>query len=355
MPGRGRASGMHSPTVHVDHALVGRSVHTERLRAAVERAAHFDANVLITGPSGTGKELVARQLHQLSSRCDALFIPVDCAVLSGELMATQLFGHVAGAFTGASHAALGCFRAADRGTLFLDELGEMPLCLQAKLLRVLQERSVVPVGSHSPTPVDVRIVAATNRDLKSEVAAGRFREDLFFRLNVVNIRTVPLVERRDDIAVLARHFLDELAEEGHPPKCLSPGAIEALEEFDWPGNVRQLRNVLEQAAIECDSPMIGLPAVARLLEEARLTCPDAEGSPPTPPPAAGTAVARVDAAHQWTTLEDHERVHLIATLEHTYYNRSVAARLLGISRQSLLRRMEKHGIVVPDLPGKPSK
>ncbi len=209
-----------------EYAMVGHAPATERLRASVERAARFDANVLITGPSGTGKELVARQLHNLSPRKDARFIPVDCAVLTGELMATQLFGHVAGAFTGASHAAIGCFRAADKGTLFLDELGEMPLCLQAKLLRVLQERSVVPVGSHSPAPVDVRIVAATNRDLKEEVVAGRFREDLYFRLNVVHIHTTALADRRNDIAPLACHFLEQLSANGHPRKCLSPGAVE---------------------------------------------------------------------------------------------------------------------------------
>ena len=228
----------------------------------------------------------------------------------------------------------------------------MPLCLQAKLLRVLQERTVAPVGSHASEPVDVRIVAATNRDLKADTVAGRFREDLFFRLNVVTIRTTPLSERRADIRDLAAHFLLQLAGSGHPRKTLSPGALEALEGFDWPGNVRQLRNVLEQAAIESDAPMIHLPTITKVLDEAALTLsPSNDAKHATE----GEDPAILQAQHEWTTLEDHERAHLIATLEHTYYNRSVTARLLGISRQSLLRRMEKHGIVVPDLPGKPKR
>ncbi|MCG8449420.1 MAG: sigma-54 dependent transcriptional regulator, partial [Pirellulales bacterium] len=219
------------------YKIVGTSLLTKRLRAEISRAAPFDSNVLVTGSSGSGKELVARTLHAQSARAEGLFIPVDCASLLGELMASQLFGHVEGAFTGASYSAMGCFRAADRGTIFLDEIGELELPLQARLLRTLQERVVTPVGSHEGIPVDVRIVAATNRNLQDEIAAGRFREDLYYRLNVVSIETPPLCARPEDIPELAESFLKELVAQGLPHRALSPGAMEAMQDYAWPGNV----------------------------------------------------------------------------------------------------------------------
>ena len=329
-----------------------------RLRDEIERVAPFSSNVLITGPSGTGKELVARQIHTLGPRRHEHLIPVDCASVSGELMSSQLFGHHQGAFTGATYASLGFFRAADRGTIFLDEIGELDLSLQSKLLRVLQERVVVPVGGHEGVPVDVRVVAATNRNLQQEVAAGRFREDLFFRLNVVAIRTIPLADRPEDIGVLADHFLRQLAREGLPDKRLSPGALEALQHDAWPGNVRQLRNVLEQAVIACDSALITLPWIQDLL--AQRAWISAATASPRSPMALGVrpAVAPDDSdpapgpvstePRPWETLESLERGHLIRTLEHTCYNHSAAARLLGISRQALIRKANKHQI--PDPP-----
>ena len=338
--------------------IVGNSQPTARLRAEIARVAPYDSNVLVTGPSGSGKELVARNIHSLSLRANEFFIPVDCASLFGELMASQLFGHVAGAFTGATYAALGCFRAADRGTIFLDEIGELELSLQARLLRTIQERVVIPVGSHEGISIHVRIIAATNRDLLQEVREGRFREDLYYRLNVVSIKTEPLQNRRDDIPELAARFLESLATHGLPMRRLSPGAIEALQDYQWPGNVRQLKNFLEQAVIHSDAKILTLPFVLDLLQqvtgdhcfastfeapapERRLDEPAQEAAPKVPP-------LNCD----WPTLADLQREHLLLTLEHTYYNQSAAARLLGIGRQSLIRLMRKYDIEVPELPGK---
>ena len=245
--------------------LVGQSPATSRLRAEIQRVAAFSSTVLISGPSGTGKELVARQIHALSQREGGPFIPVDCASMTGELMSSQLFGHVAGAFTGANCDALGCFRAAHRGTLFLDEIGELEYAVQARLLRVLQERVVTPVGSHHGVAVDVRVVAATNRDLRAEVRAGNFREDLYYRLDVVHLRTATLRERPRDIPDLADAFLKQLAEGGLPRCSLSAQGRAVLVDFDWPGNVRQLRNVLEQAVIDSPTSMISAELLQRII------------------------------------------------------------------------------------------
>jgi DNA-binding NtrC family response regulator len=326
--------------------ILGQSDETQRLRFDVARAAAFSSNVLITGPSGTGKELVARELHARSRRAGGPFIPVDCASMSGELMASQLFGHTAGAFTGANCAALGCFRAASGGVIFLDEIGELEYSLQAKLLRVIQERAVTPVGSYQCERVDVRIVAATNRDLQEEVLAGRFREDLYYRLNVVHLRTTALKQRPTDIPLLADAFLGQLADEGLPRCTLAPCAIQLLLERDWPGNVRQLRNVLEQAAITSETNVIW----ARTLQSALSPGPSETWAEPRELADGGeapdSAVIR-GFCEAWPTLASLEREHLLRTLTHTYYNRSAAARLLGVSRQALLRKMKQYGIAPP--------
>ena len=228
----------------------GVSPWAEQVRRSIELVATRNSSVLVMGPSGTGKELIARAIHACSGRSSKPFIPVDCAVTTGTLFASHMFGHVKGSFTGATSSTLGCFRAADGGTIFLDEIGEMELELQAKLLRVLQQRTVVPVGSHQEISVDVRVLAATNRDLGREVAAGRFREDLFYRLNVVAIQTQPLRDRPEDIPVLAGRYLAELAARHGMPLCgLSPAAIGILLSYHWPGNVRELENVLERAVM----------------------------------------------------------------------------------------------------------
>jgi len=337
-------------------AIVGQSPATVRLRTEIDRVAPFASNVLITGPSGTGKELVARQIHASSARAEQPFIPVDCASLSGELMSSQLFGHVAGAFTGANCDALGCFRAANHGTIFLDEVGELEYALQAKLLRVLQEHVVTPVGSHQGERVDVRVVAATNRNLHTEVLEGRFREDLYYRLDVVHLRTTALRDRPQDIGDLASAFLSQLAQEGLPACSLSAEASVVLREFHWPGNVRQLRNVLEQAAIDSESAVITAELLRRIISLS-LGSAEGDGQPAggeaslgaAALPDAGAAQPRGDQhavtpSSEWLSLEELERDHIRRTLEHTFYNRSAAARLLGVTRQSLLRKMKRYGL-----------
>lgn len=333
---------------------VGESQASISLVKTIAKVAPFGSTVLITGASGTGKELVARQIHRSSPRSPKHFVPVDCASMTGELMASQLFGHVKGAFTSADHGSLGCFRAADHGTIFLDEIGELPLSLQSKLLRVIQERAVVPVGCHEAIPVDVRIVAATNRDLRQEVAKGNFREDLFYRLSVVTIQTTSLCERTDDIPALSKHFLDELEAQGHPRHELSAGARELLEIYDWPGNVRELKNVLEQAALMAEDYWITSEVLLSVLSPAiqgrrLLGTPDISpvlcGNKSTD---AGTHVPLQGKSRisddQWPTLDAEERRLIVKTLEHTYFNKSAAARLLDISRQALLRKMARLGI-----------
>jgi transcriptional regulator with GAF, ATPase, and Fis domain len=330
---------------------VGESQASLSLVRTIAKIAPYASTVLITGSSGTGKELVARQIHLSSPRSAKHFVPVDCASMTGELMASQLFGHVKGAYTSADHGSLGCFRAADHGTIFLDEIGELPLSLQSKLLRVIQERAVVPVGCHEAIPVDVRIVAATNRDLRQEVAKGNFREDLFYRLSVVTIQTTPLTERTEDIPALSKHFLDELEAQGHPRHELTASARELLEIYDWPGNVRELKNVLEQAALMAEDYWITSevllnvlsPAIQgrRLLGTPEMTLATTNADIGIPEPLLGKTRISDD---QWPTLDAEERRLIVKTLEHTYFNKSAAARLLDISRQALLRKMARLGI-----------
>jgi DNA-binding NtrC family response regulator len=328
--------------------LIGKSAWTQALRKNIAQVAGFSSNVLITGPSGTGKELIARSIHEHSPRGSQAFIPVDCTSLTGELFASHLFGHIKGAFTGGDYERLGCFRAAEGGTILLDEIGEMSADLQSKLLRTIQERVVVPVGSDRPIPVDVRIIAATNRDLAEEVRAGRFRLDLFYRLNVVSFESRALRERTEDIEPLADHFLDKLSsEQGVPRKRLSPSAIAALKAYAWPGNVRELQNVLERAAIFATSNEIDGDALPRD-EEAVPRFPVA--SQPAPSPAAGVLPAEKGSFADetaWSSLADVECEHIRATLVRTFYNQSAAARLLRIDRASLARKIERFGISVP--------
>lgn len=336
-------------------AIVGKSYWTKQTRETITRIAPHTSSVLVTGPSGTGKELVARSIHDQSPRATGPFIPVDCASVPGSLFASQLFGHVKGAFTGAVGASLGSFRAANGGTIFLDEVGELDLELQAKLLRVIQQRQVTPVGSHDPEAIDVRIIAATNRNLADEVKAGRFRMDLFYRLDVISIETTALKDRREDILPLTDFFIQQIVEErGLTPKHLSPEAVRAVESFDWPGNVRQLQNIIERSIVMTEGELIGADFVPRAADSvdvhkriplrasdgvddsANDRIPDADG--------ASCVVSRNAPPTSWQSLEDNEREHLQRTLEMTGYNQSAAARLLEIDYRLLLRRIKKYGL-----------
>ena len=325
--------------------IIGLSQWTQSVRAKIGQVARFSSSVLITGPSGTGKELIARSIHERSSRCARPFVPVDCAAIPGSLFSSQLFGHVRGAFTGASADSLGCFRAAEGGTIFLDEVGELDLELQAKLLRVIQERQVTPLGSYQPLPIDVRIVAATNRDLQQEVAAGNFRLDLFYRLDVVSVESAPLHQRPDDIVPLAGFFLEAICQDYElPVKRFTPAAIRMMQAYEWPGNVRQLQNIVERSVVLCDSLDIGPEYIPRVDDVAileKLPAASALGAN------SDSGAFRSDGASStpagWKTWDENERDHLRRTLDITQFNQSAAARLLEIDYRLLVRRMKKHG------------
>lgn len=333
------------------NSIIGVSAWANGIRREIARVAAHSASVLITGPSGTGKELIARAIHANSPRADRPFVPVDCAAITDSLWTSQLFGHVEGAFTGANHNALGCFRAAEGGTIFLDEVGELKSELQTKLLRVIQERTVIPVGTHQGTKVDVRIISATNRNLEDAVQDGRFRLDFYHRLNVVAFDTIPIKQRSEDIEVLAQHFLARIVlERGLPLKRLSPELITILQAYDWPGNVRELQNVLERAAIFSDEDLVGPDSLPRQLAK-RLyeplpvsgTAAQAVATSFSTSPCQDLGDAREDAPlSQWQTLEEIEVQHVSRTLEMTRYNQTEAARLLGISRQRLGRMVKKY-------------
>jgi DNA-binding NtrC family response regulator len=341
--------------------IVGSSQWAKTLRQQIASVASRPSTVLVTGPSGTGKELIARAVHEQSDRANKPFIPIDCASVTGTLFASHMFGHVKGAFTGAISDTLGCFRAASGGTVFLDEIGEMELGLQAKLLRVLQERVVVPVGSHKELPVDIRLIAATNADLENAVQDGRFRRDLFYRLAVVPIRTIPLGERPEDIPTIADHILGRLSDRQHVPrKALAPEAMALLLSHSWPGNVRELENVLENAAYASDATVM---TCEDLMVHSAFVPSKTNAPPPAPAPEPAHAVTKINqvsASHEqripyphnpsddsWMTLNALERQHIQESLQKTNFNQSAAARLLGIPRSVLYRRIAKHGIVLP--------
>ena len=314
--------------------LRGESESTRTLRTQIETIAPRSATVLIEGDTGVGKEVAARQIHALSRRADRPFVPVDCTAFSTDLMESQLFGHVKGAFTGAVVAALGFVRCADGGTLFLDEIGELPLSVQAKLLRCLQERTVVPVGSSEPITVNIRFIAATHRDLASMVRAGTFRQDLYFRLNVVRLTIRPLRERRADVRPLADQFLQEVAEcYEEPLKVLSPEVEAILARYNWPGNVRELRNAIERAFLYCGDRTIQACHLPSEIHEYRPEIPIKwiDGSD-------------ADSSHSIPRLVDAERMLIARVLKHTNGNQADAARLLDVERHRLRRKIVLHGL-----------
>jgi DNA-binding NtrC family response regulator len=304
--------------------LVGNSDSIRKIYTLIEQVAPSTASVLITGESGTGKELVARTIHKMSPRRDRPFVAINCSAIPESLMESELFGHEKGSFTGAASRRQGCFELADTGTLLLDEIGEMPPLLQAKLLRVIEERAVRRLGSRKEIEVDVRLLAATNRHPQQAVDEGKLRSDLLYRLNVFSIHLPSLEERKEDLPLLAQHLVAQLAQKhGRPARFMSPSALQALQFHAWPGNVRELRNVIERAVIICSSEQIERHHFApypieqreRLRNEDTLTVP--VGTP----------------------LEEVERQMIMRTLQKTKNNKTRAAELLGISLKTLHNKL----------------
>jgi len=296
----------------------------KRVRVLIDRAAPTDANVLILGENGTGKEIVAREIHRLSRRSDKPMVSVDLGATSETLFESELFGHVKGAFTGAAGERMGRLKAADHSTLFLDEVGNLPLHLQPKLLTALEQREVVPVGANRPVSIDVRVVAATNLSPDQLADEKRFRQDLLFRLNTIEIELPPLRERRDDVPILLDHYLRLYARKyDRPDRQLGPGVVEALMAHDWPGNVRALRHAAERAVIMADGKqyqIVDFPLPAR------------------------SDAASVPVIGAGLNLDQLEKQMIERALRMHHFNISLAATELGLSRGALYRRMEKHGL-----------
>ena len=308
------------------HGLIGQSEAMRRVFDLLERAAGSDAPVLLTGESGAGKELAARAIHEIGRRRRGPFVPFSCAALTESLLESELFGHAKGAFTGATRHRQGRFETADGGDIFLDEIGDAPASIQVKLLRVLESKTFERVGESRPVRADVRVISATNRDLARLVAEGRFREDLFFRVNVIPIQLPPLRNRLDDLAPLAEHFLCRLAHQaGRPVPSIAPEAMRLLAAHPWPGNVRELKSALEYAFVVTDAG----PVEPRHLPPALIAA------------AAPDALREVCRAAQ---PRDSGRDELVDALRQAGGNRSEAARLLGVSRGTILNRMRRYGV-----------
>ena len=326
---RKRVVAVGAPAAGGEMALLGRSPAMARVYSLVERAAPTEANVLILGENGTGKELVARELHARSRRADNVLVSVDLGAVAENLFESELFGHVKGAFTDARSDRIGRMPAASGGSLFLDEIGNLPLHLQPKLLTALEQRQVIPVGANKPVPIDVRVIAATNCPAEQLGDEGRFRQDLLFRLNTVEIELPPLRERREDILLLVDHFIALYAKKyGKPARALPDDVAWALEHYDWPGNVRALRHAAERAVILADGE-------AFTVEDFSLSR-SAAARPTAPAPPGGP---RED-----LNLDRAEKQMVEQALKKHSYNISLAAAELGLTRASLYRRMEKHGL-----------
>ncbi len=312
-------------------SFIGSSPAVEQLRGQIEKLARNQAPVFIHGESGTGKEVIARLIHSLGARAKGPFVPVNCGAISPELMESEFFGHRRGSFTGATVDKEGLFQAANGGTLFLDEVGELPLAMQVKLLRAIQERAVRPVGAHGEEAVDVRILSASHRDLAQLVSENLFRQDLYFRINVITLRVPPLRERREDIPELAAHLLARLAaRDGSPVRSLTPAALDALTSHPFPGNVRELENLLERACALCEGECIDIGDIELHPTEGLMHSIGAFE------PFGADEDADADS--------DDERIRVLRALDETRWNRSAAARKLGMTLRQLRYRLQKWGM-----------
>ena len=308
-------------------SIVGRAPEMERLYRIIAKAAHSSHPVLILGESGTGKEIVARSIHFSGPFRDKPFIPVDCGSLVPTLIESELFGYVKGAFTGAVQSKEGLLAIAEGGTVFLDEVGELPVDLQAKLLRAIQEKEIRPVGSTKRVAINVRILAATNRDLEQAVAQGTFRRDLYFRLNVLSLRIPPLRERRQDIPLLVGHFMERLSRTSGQERTISDDALKAMLAYDWPGNVRELENCLERACAFTTGPMIHVADLPTSLHGAT----------------GGGSAAGVDGSSKIVPMAELEKQTILNTIAQLNGDKLLAARLLGIGKTTLYRKLKEYG------------
>ena len=298
--------------------------------------------MLILGESGTGKELVARSIHESGPNRSRPFVPVDCGALVPTLIESELFGHVRGAFTGANHPKEGLLAAAGGGTVFLDEIGELPLDLQVKLLRALQEKEVRPVGATHAVPIRARVLAATNRDLMGMVAQGQFRKDLYYRLNVVNLKIPPLRERREDIPVLAEHFLERIARKPGTAHQFSAEALRLIAEYDWPGNVRELQNAVERMCAMSSGPVLHTVDLPSQLQDFRAQRRAAEA----PADLAGEdeGHGHADSGSGVLSIADMERQAILDTIRQLNGDKLMAAKLLGIGKTTLYRKLKEYGL-----------
>ncbi len=318
-------------SIEAPFEIVGKTPVMRALMEKIEKVAATPARVLITGENGTGKELVARALHRMSPRASKPFVEVNCAAIPGELIESELFGHMKGSFTGAISDRAGKFEQANKGTLFLDEIGDMSLAAQAKVLRVLQDNVITRIGSAKPISVDVRVIAATNKTLENEIAAGKFREDLYYRLNVVPIHVPPIRERRDDIPLLARYFAATLsAREGIPPRTFTADALETLSSLDWPGNVRELRNTVERLLILAPDSQMSSRDIDRLAGQRALD---------------DAGLATLTQCRTFEEFKDAaERAFLLNKLRENDWNVSETARAVEMPRSNLYKKIERYSL-----------
>ena len=318
-------------SIEAPFEIVGKTPVMRALMEKIEKVAATPARVLITGENGTGKELVARALHRVSPRASKPFVEVNCAAIPGELIESELFGHMKGSFTGAISDRAGKFEQANKGTLFLDEVGDMSLAAQAKVLRVLQDNVITRIGSAKPVSVDVRVIAATNKTLENEISAGKFREDLYYRLNVVPIHVPPIRERREDIPMLAQYFAATLsAREGIPPRTFTPDALERLSALDWPGNVRELRNTVERLLILAPDTQISSRDIDRLAGQRALD---------------DAGIATLTQCRTFEEFKDAaERAFLLNKLRENDWNVSETARVVEMPRSNLYKKIERYSL-----------
>ena len=309
--------------------IIGQSPKIQVLRETIHQVAQLDCNVLIQGETGTGKELVARTIHELSPRASRRFVAFNCGAFTEELITSELFGHEQGAFTGANKTRKGLIEMAEGGTVFFDEVGELSLSMQVKLLRILQERTLMRVGGTEEIPVDIRVLAATNKDLRKAAEEGAFRTDLFYRLDVLTIHVPPLSERRDDIPLLASHFLAKHARPGRTAPRLSDEAARRLMQYEYPGNIRELENIVQRILFHCDGDIV---EPQHLVDDLHETAP----------------VAVRGMRENWPSLDEHEKRYILEVLDEVEGNKSAAAKILGIDRVSLWRKIKRYGLENPD-------